>query len=59
MDFQLRQRGRASMDFLIALTGESRPLMGTWNGELADARGAENIDEPDLPRDRDTAPTSP
>lgn len=38
MDFQLRQRGRASMDFLIAVMGESRPLMATWNGELADAQ---------------------
>ncbi len=35
MDFQLRQRGRASMDFLIALAGESRPLMAQWTHDLA------------------------
>ena len=37
MDFQLRQRGRASMDFLIALTAESRPLGARWAGELTTA----------------------
>jgi len=35
MDFQLRQRGRASMDFLIALSEQSRPLFARWSGELA------------------------
>lgn len=38
MDFQLRQRGRASMDFLVALTGEMRPLTAKWTGELAEAQ---------------------
>ena len=38
MDFQLRQRGRASMNFLVALSGGMRPLMWTWAHELADAQ---------------------
>lgn len=38
MDFQLRQRGRASLEFLIALSKESRPLAARWNAELADAQ---------------------
>lgn len=36
MDFQLRQRGRASMDFLVAMTAEMRPLMARWTDELAE-----------------------
>lgn len=36
MDFQLRQRGRASMDFLLALSAESRPLHARWGEELAE-----------------------
>ena len=36
MDFQLRQRGRASMDFLVAMTAEMRPLMARWTEELAE-----------------------
>jgi hypothetical protein len=37
MEFQLRQRGRASMDFLVALTAGMRPVAGRWNAELAQA----------------------
>lgn len=37
MNFELRQRGRASLDFLIALSTEARPLGGQWAGQLAAA----------------------
>lgn len=36
MDFQLRQRGRASLDFLIAMSEASRPLGARWAKDLAD-----------------------
>ena len=36
MEFQLRQRGRASLDFLIAMTEASRPLGARWVQDLAD-----------------------
>ena len=48
MEFQLRQRGRASMDFLLALAGESRPLAARWNAELADAQVTANTLPDDL-----------
>lgn len=36
MDFELRQRGRASMDFMIGLGAAARPLGAVWNRELAE-----------------------
>lgn len=32
--FELRQRGRAAMDFMVALTAASRPLVERWGGDL-------------------------
>ena len=49
MDFELRQRGRASLDFLIALTEESRPLGARWNRELAERQ----VSAASLPDDLD------
>lgn len=49
MDFQLRQRGRASMDFLIALSEAGRPLGARWTAELADRQ----ITAASLPDDLD------
>jgi ubiquinone/menaquinone biosynthesis C-methylase UbiE len=49
MDFELRQRGRASLDFLVDLALASRPLGARWNGELA----ATGIGADALPDDRD------
>lgn len=37
MDFELKQRGRASLDFLVAATGAARPLSAVWSRELAQA----------------------
>jgi SAM-dependent methyltransferase len=34
MDFELRQRGRAAMDFMVTMGAASRPLGVTWTGEL-------------------------
>lgn len=48
MDFQLRQRGRASMEFLLALGGEARPLMARWSDELAAAQVTANTLPDDL-----------
>lgn len=50
MDFQLRQRGRASMDFLIALSEAGRPLGARWTGELAERQ----VTAASLPDDMDT-----
>jgi SAM-dependent methyltransferase len=37
MDFELRQRGRAAMDFMVTATAAARPLGAVWNRELAQA----------------------
>jgi SAM-dependent methyltransferase len=34
MQFELRQRGRAAMDFMVALTAASRPLAQRWGEDL-------------------------
>ncbi len=49
MDFQLRQRGRASMDFLLALSEAGRPLGAKWGAELADRQ----VTAASLPEDMD------
>ena len=46
MDFVLRQRGRASMEFLVALVHASRPLLPRWMGEL-EAKGVRAETLPD------------
>lgn len=37
MEFQLRQSGRAAMDFMVGLGSASRPLAARWNEDLAKA----------------------
>jgi len=37
MDFNLRQQGRAALDFMVAVTAASRPLGAAWNAELKEA----------------------
>ncbi|MBL0923120.1 MAG: class I SAM-dependent methyltransferase [Sphingomonadaceae bacterium] len=49
MEFQLRQQGRASMDFLVALTSAMGPLNARWSKELAEA----GVDASSLPEDID------
>lgn len=49
MEFVLRQKGRASMEFLVALAQATRPLMPRWTGELA----AAGITPESLPEDLD------
>lgn len=49
MDFQLRQRGRASMEFLVALTGETRRLGAEWGADLQ----AAGVSAETLPDDLD------
>lgn len=49
MDFVLRQRGRAAMDFLVSLTAAARPLGPVWAGELA----AAGVTAQTLPEDLD------
>lgn len=49
MDFQLRQNGRAALDFMVAVTAASRPLGAAWNGALQKA----GVTADDLPDDLD------
>lgn len=49
MDFELRQRGRASLDFLVDLALATRPLGQRWNADLA----AAGVTAETLPEDLD------
>ncbi len=49
MEFELRQRGRAAMEFLVDLALATRPLGARWNAELA----ASGLKAEDLPEDLD------
>ncbi len=53
MTVELRQRGRAAMDFMIDLTIASRPLAARWNADLA-AAGVTAATLPDDLDDRHT-----
>lgn len=51
MEFVLRQRGRAEMEFLVSLAQATRPLGPRWQAELA----AAGVTEETLPADLDSA----
>lgn len=50
MGVQLRQGGRAAMDFMVGISGATRPLAARWAGDLARA----GITADTLPDDIDT-----